>query len=363
MSKLIAILKQVKDFRNDRGQRHPLWFILLIAILGLMNGYLGYRALGDFAKAHQETLTRHFGIPTGKVPSYSTIRRAMMGIDCDQLIELFNRWASQLQPSDESDWLAIDGKCLRSTVRGYRHKSVNSRSIVSCFSQESGLVLSMKQLERTKSEQRCVQELLRVLPFKDQVFTLDAFHCQKKTVKAIISSGNDYLIVVKKNQRTLYELLENTAQTVAPQSQHQSLDVGHGRQIVRTVSVFPIPEKLQSVWLHSQSFVKVERSGNRGRRFKPYHQIVYYLSSRQETAPVFANKIRGHWNIENRLHWVKDVLFQEDASPIRQSQPACNISILKTIGINLFRSLGFLSITEGQRWLGNRFWRLSVLLE
>ena len=363
MSKLIEILKQVKDFRSERGRRHPLWLILLIAILGLMSGHLGYRALGDFAKAHQETLTQHFGISTAEVPSYSTIRRAMMGIDCDHLIELFNQWASQLQPEDESDWLAIDGKCIRSTVRGYRNKSVNSRSIVSCFSQESGLVLSMKPLDLTKSEQRCVQELVRVVPFKDQVLTLDALHCQKKTVEAIISSGNDYLVVVKKNQRNLYELLENTANTVTPLDQHQSLDVSHGRQIVRTVSVFSIPEKVQPVWQHSQSFVKVERSGNRGRRFKPYHQIVYYLSSRLETAPVFASKIRGHWSIENRLHWVKDVLFQEDASPIRRCQPACNISTLKTIGINLLRSLGFLSITEGQRWLGERFWRLSVLLE
>ena len=363
MSKLIEFLKLVKDFRSECGQRHPLWFILLIVILGLMSGHLGYRAIGDFAKAHQETLTRLFGIPTGKVPSYSTIRRAMMGIDCENLIEVFNQWASQLLPIDESDWLAIDGKCIRSTVRGYRNKSVNSQSIVSCFSQESGLVLSMKPLDRRKSEQRCVQELVRVVPFKDQVLSLDALHCQKKTVEAIVSSGNDYLIVVKKNQRNLYKLLENTGQTIAPYSQYQSLDLSHGRRIHRTVSVFSIPQKVQSIWQHSQSFVKVERSGNRGHQFKPYHQILYYLSSRLETAEVFARKIRGHWSIENRLHWVKDVVFWEDASPIRQCQPACNISTLKTIGINLLRCLGFLSITEGQRWLSGRFWRLSVLWE
>ena len=87
------------------------------------------------------------------------------------------------------------------------------------------------------------------------------------------------------------------------------------------------------------------------------------LRSRQENAQVFMNKIRGHWRIENQLHWVKDVIFQEDSSGIYKFQPATNLSVLKTIAMNLFRCLGFLSVTEGQRWLGDRFWRLAVLLE
>ena len=96
---------------------------------------------------------------------------------------------------------------------------------------------------------------------------------------------------------------------------------------------------------------------------KPYEQIAYYLSSRQENAQVFMNKIRGHWRIENQLHWVKDVIFQEDSSRICKFRPATNLSVLKTIAMNLFRFLGFLSVTEGQRWLGDRLWSLSVLWE
>ena len=93
-SQLIEVLKQIKDFRKPCGRKHPLWFILLIIILGLMTRHLGYQAIGGLAKAHRETLTQHFGIPRGDVPSYSTIRRAMMGIDCDHLIEVFNQWTS-----------------------------------------------------------------------------------------------------------------------------------------------------------------------------------------------------------------------------------------------------------------------------
>ena len=148
-----------------------------------------------------------------------------------------NQWASQLLPEGEENWLAIDGKCIRSITDCHPGNSLNSWLIVSCFSQERGLVLSMNRPDRLTSEIHCVQDLVSVLPFKNQVFTLDARPCQKKTVEAIVSSGNDYLMVVKKNQKSLYKLLEKTAGTVAPLSQHQALDVSHGRQIVRTVSV------------------------------------------------------------------------------------------------------------------------------
>ncbi|AKV67577.1 Mobile element protein [Microcystis panniformis FACHB-1757] len=87
----------------------------------------------------------------------------------------------------------------------------------------------------------------------------------------------------------------------------------------------------------------------------------YYISSLTESAQVFAKIIRGHWKIENQLHWVKDVIFEEDKSEISDFQAASNWSILTTIGLNLFRGLGFLSITEGQRWLAERWEKLIVL--
>ena len=245
MYRLIQVLKKVKDFRRGRGQRHPLWFILLIVILGLMTGHLGYRALGYFAKCHQKSLTESFGISRKQIPSYSTIRRAMIGIDCAELIESFNRWAVQLVPEDEpGDWLAIDGKSLRSTIQNHCQNQQNFVSIVSGFCQENGLVLSLDKLENKQaSEIHCVQDMVRRMPFKNKVFTLDALHCQKATIKAIIDSHNDYLITVKKNQKTLYDKLESSAEISSPLSQQRTEDISHGRKIMRIVSVFDIPEQ------------------------------------------------------------------------------------------------------------------------
>ena len=116
MNSLIEYLKKVKNFRRLQGQRHQLWFILLIVILGLMNGYYGYRALGSFARSQQQELTKHFGICKCRVPSYSTIRIAITGVDWADLMEKFNQWAGQFTvANDESEWLAIDGKSLRYT--------------------------------------------------------------------------------------------------------------------------------------------------------------------------------------------------------------------------------------------------------
>lgn len=156
------------------------------------------------------------------------------------------------------------------------------------------------------------------------------------------------MIAVKKNQPTLYSSLEAKAKTTIALSQNITEDTSHGRHITRKVSVFEVPDSIKSLWANSQRFILVERSGTRGTN--SYQERAYYLSSCQKYAEIFGDKIRGHWGIENQLHWVKDVIFQEDKSPLHQFVPVTNFSILSTIALNIFRILGFLSVTEGRRW-------------
>ena len=362
MNSLIESLKKVNDFRRKQGQKYPLWLILLIVILGLMAGHLEYRALGDFAKSQQILLKKYFHLRSLKTPSYSTIRRTMMGVDWSNLMDVFNQWSSQLAIGDEEcQWLAIDGKSLKSTVENHQNSQQNFVSIISVFCQKNGLVLHLSRIEnKNKSELHQVQDIARDSGIHDRVFTLDALHCQKQTVQAISEGGNDYLIAVKKNQLTLYKSLKNISETATPLSQNLTQDISHGRNICRKVSVFELPDSIKSLWTNSQRFIQIERSGTRGG--KPYQEVAYQLSSCQENAQIFAESIRGHWGIENKLHWVKDVIFKEDKSRLHQFQPVTNFSILSTIAINLFRILGFLSITEGRRWLGERFSLLTILL-
>ena len=117
---LIEHLRQVKDFRTTDGRRHPLWLVLLLVIMGTLSGYVGYRAWGDFVKRHRRALIEVFGSYRHGVPSYSTIRRVLMGIDFDTLAEAFNQWAKNYVDVDQSQWYGIDGKSIKGTVCDYK---------------------------------------------------------------------------------------------------------------------------------------------------------------------------------------------------------------------------------------------------
>ena len=240
MNKLIEKLKLVKDYRSNKGKRHELWVILLVVILGIMAGYIAYRAIGDFAKFNQKIIKKSFHLGQRKLPSYSTIRRVMLSLDWSSLLEIFNNWAVEIKNNyQEQDWLAIDGKTLKSTVINYDNNQQNFIVFASLFSQETALVLQIKPYENKKvSEIRKFREIVGDCPFTNQVYTGDSLHCQKETTKVITESNNDYLITVKKNQKKLYEKIETISQSEQPISTFISKDKSHGRDITREISVF-----------------------------------------------------------------------------------------------------------------------------
>lgn len=362
MLNLIEKFKEVKEFRKGKGKRHPLWLILLIITLGTMQGYLGYRALGGFAKSNMKDICETFGIITFRVPSYSCIRRVSLGVDWQNLLEIFNQWAAEeYKDILNITWLALDGKTLRNTVINANDSSQNFVKIVSMFSQETGLVLHLKKIEnKTGSEIAAVQDTIRDCQLENKIFTGDSLQCQTETIKAIVSTNNNYVIAVKKNQLNLYNHLEKISKNEEPISYASEQDNSHGRKIKREVSVYEFTGNKKKEWNSVISVIKVYRSGERGKKL--YEEIAYYISDCQKSAQEFLTKVRGHWCIENQLHWVRDVIFSEDESPIKDFKAATNMSILLTIGINLLRSSGFLSITEGQRWLDRKWDRLMILL-
>jgi DDE_Tnp_1-associated len=180
-SSLIEKLRQVEDFRTTDGRRHSLWLVLLFVIMGTMSGYIGYRAWGDFVHRHRRELIKIFGIEKHGVPSYSTIRRVMMGVDFERLVKTFNQWAQNHVDLDKSEWCSTDGKSIRGTVTNYNSGSQNFVSLVSVFASKRGLVLGMEKFEnKSESEIQVVQHLIAALDLKDAVFSFDSLHCQKK---------------------------------------------------------------------------------------------------------------------------------------------------------------------------------------
>ena len=178
---LIARLSQVKDFRKARGQRYPLWLVLLLVIMGTISGCTGYGALEEFARRHHQALVERLSISSSRLPSDSTFRRIMSNVDFEDLTRVFNQWARDYVTLEHSEWLAIDGKSIKGTVSNYDNAYQNFVSVVSVFSSTQGLTISLSQFKnKDNSEITVVQALLEALDISQVVFTFDALHCQKK---------------------------------------------------------------------------------------------------------------------------------------------------------------------------------------
>jgi len=176
---LIDYLKKVPDYRTQ--PRYPLWVILLLVIMGTMSNCLGYRALGDFAERHQKVLLELMELSHERLPSYSTIRRAMVRIDFLRLTETFNAWATEELPVFPKEQIAVDGKSIKASVKDYDNSYQDFVSVVSAFSVQQGVAVGVQPMHNgNESEIVVVQNLLEALNLKGVCFSFDALHAQKK---------------------------------------------------------------------------------------------------------------------------------------------------------------------------------------
>jgi hypothetical protein len=177
---LIEALQQVEDFRAKRGQRYPLWVILLLVVLGTLNGCTSYQALEEFAQRHYQALIEYLQLSYKRLPSDSTVRRALMGVDFAQLAEAFMEWAKPYIDNDESRWFAIDGKGLNGSITAPCQAHQQFVNLVSVFSQSQGIVVALEHYRSNQgSEIAVVEALIAALDLQAVTYTLDAAHCQK----------------------------------------------------------------------------------------------------------------------------------------------------------------------------------------
>jgi predicted transposase YbfD/YdcC len=353
---LIEQLKQIPDHRHVKGKKYSLWVILFMSLIGSLCGYIGYRPLADFAKLHQEQLEELLELPVAKsTPSYSTFRRILLAVEPKYLAAVFNVWALGTMPLLLNRLLSIDGKSIKCTVAGGNTSSQNFTSIVSVYDDESAGVVQIQIMEnKQQSEIGVAQNLISELASlpSGQTFSLDALHTQTATVQAITAAGHHCLIAVKQNQLTLYRTIELTTQTQMAISYASVLDDSHGRSVERSVSVFDAPAELSPKWMGLQNVIMVHRAGTRAET--PFTETVYYLSSQSLPADTYMTLIRGHWAIENRLHWVKDATLGEDYPPRLGGHAPVNWAIFFTWIVTLVRRAGIRTVPQALRLWANQ---------
>jgi predicted transposase YbfD/YdcC len=200
---------------------------------------------------------------------------------------------------------------------------------------------------------------LKQLPTR-QCFSVDALHTQTLTVEKIIAANHSYLIAVKENQPTLYANLDRIAASEQALTQVTIKDYSHGRFVQRRVSVFEAPEHLKKKWRALKTLIKVERIGIRNQQ--DFRETAYLIGNESLDAEVFSQNIQGHWKIENRLHWVKDVPFQEDYPPRRGGYAPINWAILFSWLITLVRRAHFRTVPQALRLWANQIDEIFALL-
>lgn len=335
----IEHFSELSDPRSSVNQQYDLLDIVFLSVCGILAGAEGWRDIERFGQSKLSWL-RRFRPMTNGIPVDDTIARTIRALDPEQVTACFIDWVNEVRQQQGQALIAIDGKTLR---HSYEESPRDALHAINVLLHEQGLVFCQKGSTGKHNEIRTVQQVIDLLALSESTtVTLDAMHCQKDTARQLTQRNAHYVLCAKANQKGLQEELQwwfdgFSGQWPEGASTFEETDSGHGRVEVRRTVQLPITEQLERTreWPGARSIIRVERE--RHGQGKPTRETVYYLSSHEPDAAFIAHAIRSHWHIENRVHWVLDVVYREDESRIRAGDGAENFAALRRLALNLAR--------------------------
>ena len=314
--------------------------ILLFSILAIVSGADSYRKIHAFIETHYATLNGTFGLNWKRIPVHTTIRNIIRGVSSSEIEKSFREYSATLTVNAAGKrFVSFDGKVLRGSFDHF--KDQKAVQILSAFLTDSDIILAHEEIATKTNEIPTAQELIKRLGLTGCIFTFDAINCQEKTLAAAKESGNDVIVQVKENQKTLFNDCATTAATMLPDDVYQEpMTKTRNRIESRRVEVFSsVTISAGDKWHLVKAMVKVERTrqvfDTKTKCWKQSDETSFYIATIVLSAEIFCQAIRNHWGIENRNHHVRDVSLGEDRSRIRVNPHI--FAKLRSFALNILR--------------------------
>jgi predicted transposase YbfD/YdcC len=338
----------------------------MLGFCGVLAGCEDFVEIAAWATEQEEVLRTFLELPHS-IPSHDTFTRVFAMLKPELLQEVLLPWLLERRGLP-GEFVHLDGKTLRGTR--CKRQRLKALQVVSAWAGQTGLTLGQVAVETKANEITALPQLLDLLDLHDKTVTIDAIGCQTEIAQTIVDGGGDYVFAVKGNQPTLHaEVQAAFAQAPAPKLRSSrsttTFEQGHGRYEQRTVQVLPARESLSAaqsaLWVGVLSLVMVTRVVWEQATEKESTEVRYFLSSLPPMARRLGSAIRGHWSIENGLHWVLDVVFREDARRVYDRTTAENVAFMNRLALSLLRGDPSKSSLKVKRKRAG--WSISYLLQ
>lgn len=339
----LELLETLPDPRENCKVQHKLSTIVFCTLCAVICGAEGWQDIVLFCEIRKAWLSQYVEFPNG-IPSVWTFRRLFTLLQPEVVEILLRTHATMLVKKAAgketvAGQVCIDGKALRGSGR----HDLKCLQVVTAFSHEHGLVLAQKDVEEKSNEITAIPLLLDILQLKGNTVSIDAAGCQKEIAEKITEKKGDYVLALKKNQRSLYEQVERYMQENAIRSENRledHFDEGHGRLVRRryfAADISHLPGCSEWAGLRSAIAVESIRSQNHDPDRKVTAQWRYYITSQAADTDKLHLFVRNHWSVENRLHWVLDVTMGEDADRKAERNSTRAFAALKRMAVNVVR--------------------------
>lgn len=326
---------QLPDPRSDHTKLYPLGTIVFLTISAVVSGVETWTEIEEFGKDKLDWLKRYVSCPDDRIPSHDTLGDFFKRLDPESFSTCFVNWMGQVCGLSEGELVAIDGKRVRGSYDRWDGKS--AIHIVSAWASSNSVTLAQVKVDEKSNEITAIPQLLDALELNGAIVSIDAMGCQRDIARQIKEAGADYILGLKGNQGELRDQVEAHFRYARIDSHHTDVTKDHGRIEERTCRVITDLSMLDEAdnWPGMASVAQVVSSRIEVLSGHTSKETRYYISSKPASAEAFNGYIRAHWGIENKLHWVLDVLFNEDGCRVRKGYADENFSIIRKIALNL----------------------------